>query len=68
VEYFSDVSQRRLSRLLSDYFPLMLDCGVGSIASKYFKFEKMWLQFEGFVEHVKTWWGSYKYQGFPSYV
>jgi hypothetical protein len=28
-EYFSVVSQRRLPRLLSDHFPLILDCGVG---------------------------------------
>jgi hypothetical protein len=63
-EYFLDVSQRRLPRLLSDHFPLMLDCGVGSRGSRYFKFENMWLQSEGFVEQVKTWWGSYNYQGF----
>jgi hypothetical protein len=29
---------------------------------------RMWLQSKGFVEQVKTWWGSYNFQGFPSYV
>jgi hypothetical protein len=46
----------------------MLDCGVGSWSSRHFKFENMWLQSEGFVERVKTWWGSYNYQGVPSCV
>jgi hypothetical protein len=63
-----DVSQRRLPRILSVHFSLMLDCGVGSRSSRYFKFENMWLKSEGFVEQVKTWWVSYSYQGSPSYV
>jgi hypothetical protein len=54
-EYFSDATQRRLPQLLSNHFPLMLDCGVGCRASRSFKFENMWLQSEGFVQKVKMW-------------
>jgi hypothetical protein len=28
----------------------------------------MWLQAEGFEEQVKRWWGSYMYEGTPSFV
>jgi hypothetical protein len=28
----------------------------------------MWLQAEDFEEQVKRWWGSYIYEGRPSYV
>jgi len=40
----------------------------GGRGSRYYKFENMWLKYEGFVEQVKTWWVSYSYQGTPSYV
>jgi hypothetical protein len=36
--------------------------------SKPFRFENMWLHVEGFEEQVKMWWGSYMYEGNPSYV
>lgn len=37
------VSQCRLPRVLSDHFPLLLDC-VDVVTSRgYFKFENMWL-------------------------
>jgi hypothetical protein len=31
-------------RILSDHFPLMLDCGVSDRGSSYFKFENMLLK------------------------
>jgi hypothetical protein len=36
TEWEENVTQRRLPRLLSDHFPLMLDCGVGSRGRRYF--------------------------------
>jgi hypothetical protein len=33
-----------------------------------FKFENIWLKFEGFVEKLKQWWLSYSFQGFPRFV
>jgi hypothetical protein len=41
------VSQRRLPRILSDHYPMLLDCGVGRRGRGSFKFENMWLQAEG---------------------
>jgi hypothetical protein len=35
---FLEVTQRRLPRLLSYHFPLLLDCGAPRGESKYFKF------------------------------
>ena len=46
----------------------MLDCGVPCIGSKYFKFENMWLKSKGFEEQVKTWWLSYNFHGWPSFI
>jgi endonuclease/exonuclease/phosphatase family metal-dependent hydrolase len=40
---FPGVSQKRLSRLYSDHFPILLDCGDVSRGSKRFKFKNMWL-------------------------
>jgi hypothetical protein len=34
----------------------------------YFKFENMWLKYEGFFEQVKKWWISYEFFGLPSFV
>jgi hypothetical protein len=62
------VSQRHLPFLLLDHYPLLLDCGVGRQGRGSFKFENMWLQVEGFGEQVKRWWGSYIYEGTPSFV
>jgi hypothetical protein len=36
------------------------------VGNKYFKFENMWLKYEGFVEQVKKWWMSY--DGLPSFI
>jgi endonuclease/exonuclease/phosphatase family metal-dependent hydrolase len=38
-DHYPAVTQRRLQRLLSDHFPLLLDCGESRGGSKYFKFE-----------------------------
>lgn len=46
----------------------MLDCGVSGGRSWSFKFENMWLKSEGFVDQVKIWWKSYKFQGSPCLV
>jgi hypothetical protein len=42
--------------------------GVSNRAGGYFKFENMWLEFEGFVEQVKIWCQSYQFVGDPSDV
>jgi hypothetical protein len=67
-DYYPEVVQRRLPRVCSDHFPLILECGDSRGGKKYFKFENMWLKHEGFVDKVKSWWDSYSFEGLPSFV
>jgi hypothetical protein len=62
------VIQRRPLHILSDYFPILLDCGVTNRGGGYFMFENVWLKYEGFVHQVKLWWQSYHFHGSPSHV
>jgi hypothetical protein len=66
--WFPVVSQKRLPRLYSDHFPILLDCVDVSRGKRPFKFENMWLKADGFVERVKQWWNSYSFEGTPSYI
>lgn len=50
--HFSDVCQKRLTRLGSDHF----------------NFENMWLKLEGFMERVQQWWSGYQLHGTPSFI
>jgi exonuclease III len=67
-DHYPEVVQRRLSRVCSDHFPLMLECGNSRGGKRHFKFENMWLKYEGFVDKVKSWWDSYSFEGLPSYI
>jgi hypothetical protein len=58
---FPMVSHKRLSRLYSDHFSILLDCGDVSKGSIPFKFENMWLKAKGFVGLMKHWWDSYSF-------
>jgi len=65
---FPGTLQKRLPRLCSDHFPILLDCGGIHWSPRPFKFENMWLKAEGFVERVRLWWTSYHFQGSPSFI
>ena len=65
---FPTVCQRRMSRLLSDHFPIVLEGGSFHRGRRPFRFENMWLKDEGFVERVRSWWESYHVHGAPSFV
>jgi hypothetical protein len=59
---------KRLPRLCSNHFSILLDCGGIPSGKRYFKFDNMWLKSEGFVESVKQWWSSDHFHGTPSYI
>ena len=65
---FSNIAQRRLPRLLSDHSPILLECGTFHRGKTPFRLENMWLQAEGFVNKVRSWWDSYDFHGSPSFV
>jgi len=65
---FLGLLQKRLHRLCSDHFPVLLDCGGIQWGSRPFKFENMWLKAKGFVDRVQLWWSSYCFQGSPSFI
>ena len=67
-DFFPTISQKRLPQILSDHFPIILECGDFSRGRRPFRFETMWLKADGFKERVKEWWDSYIFYGTPSYV
>jgi hypothetical protein len=68
ADHFVLVTQQRLPRLLSDHYPILLDCGRIIGGKSPFRFENMWLQEDGFVDRVKHWWTSYLFPGSPSHI
>ena len=65
---FPTVSQRRMSRLCSDHFPIVLEGGSFQRGSMPFRFENIWIKNEGFVDRVQSWWDSYQVHGAPSFI
>jgi hypothetical protein len=68
ADHFGLVNQQHLPRLLSDHFPIRLDCGRIVGGKSPFRFENMWLKVEGFVDWVRGWWASYSFLGSPSHI
>jgi hypothetical protein len=68
VDHFSRTVQKRLPRLLSDHFPILLSCGFLQRRQCPFRFETMWLKSEGFHDKVHQWWNSYLFTGSLSYI
>lgn len=54
--------------LISDHRPILLESGDWDATPSYFKFENMWLQFEGFVDKLKNWWQSYNFSGRADFI
>ena len=68
ADYFTLFAQRRLSRVLSNHYPILLEGGSHWRGRTPFRFENMWLRVENFVDKVKAWWASYLFQGNPSFI
>jgi hypothetical protein len=67
-DHFPSIIQRRMPRLMSDHFPILLECGPLQKCRRLFHFEKMWFKADGFVDRVRQWWLSYQFDGSPSYI
>jgi len=48
--------QKRMPRSLSDHFPICLKTSVLERRKSPFRFENIWLEFEGFAGLIKEWW------------
>ena len=68
VDHFTLFTQKRMSRVLSDHFPILLEGGSQQRGRIPFHFENMWLRVDNFVDKVKMWWASYLFQGTPSFI
>ena len=64
----SKVIQRCLSRPVSDHFPILLDSDGVRTGPSPFRFELMWLKFEGFKEILKRWWKNLQFHGSFSFI
>ena len=65
---FVTICQKRMLRMFSDHFPILLECDNIQQGKRPFRFENMWLKVEGFGDRVKAWWDSYQYKGTPSFT
>ena len=68
VDHFTLFSQKRLSRVLSNHFPILLEGGSHWRGRIPLRFENMWLKVENFVDKVKDWWAYYLFQGTSSFI
>ena len=65
ADQFTLSSQKRLSRVLSYHFPILLE-GSQQRGRIPFQVENMWLRAEEFMDKVKVGWASYMFQSAPS--
>ena len=62
------VTQRCLPRPISDHFPILFDCVGVRTGPASFRFELMWLKYEGFKDILKWWWQNLHFYGSFSFI
>ena len=62
------VTQRCLSRPVSDHFPILLNSDGVRMGPSPFRFELMWLKYEGFKEILNGWWQNLHFYGSFSFI
>ncbi|WKA04536.1 hypothetical protein VitviT2T_022566 [Vitis vinifera] len=67
LDQFSSVFQKRLSRPVSDHFPVVLEGGTVRRGPSPFRFKNMWLKVEGFQELIHSWWKGIEVRGSASF-
>ncbi|RVW30279.1 hypothetical protein CK203_098824 [Vitis vinifera] len=67
LDQFSNVTQKRLSRLILDHFPIIIEGGDKRRGPSPFRFENMWLKVEGFKDLMRSWWQGMSVSGRASY-
>lgn len=67
-EMFKAIEQHTMPMMFSDHKPIILEIGDRVASPSYFKFEKMWLQSDGFIDMLKDWWNSYTVVGTPDFM
>ena len=59
-DHFANATQTRLSRPVSDLWPVLLESGGVQRGPFPFRFENMWLKVDGFVDLIRVWWENYR--------
>jgi hypothetical protein len=67
-DQFPLIIQRRMPCLMSNHFPILLECGQLQKCRRLFRFQKMWFKADGFVDRVRQSWLSYQFYRSPSYI
>ena len=65
---FSKAVQRCLPRPTSDHSPILVDSDEIRTGPSPFRFELMWLKYEGFKETLKGWWQSLVFHSSFSFI
>ena len=60
--------QRCLPRPVSNHFPILLDNDDVRMGPSPFRFELMWLKYEGFKEILKGWWQNLHFYDSFSFI
>ena len=67
LDQFSEITQSRLPRPISDHFPITLVGGGIRRGPTSFRFENMWLKVEGFKDLIHSWWQGIEVRGSVSF-